>query len=335
MINMNSVSIVIPTYNSGATIKDCLESIEKQTKPPEEIIIVDGHSTDSTIDIAKQFKCRILFEEGGTRAAACNVGVPEAKGDYVVFIDADAIAKEDWLENLISAFEEDHGREVVCTTGPNIEYPNESIFGKAVSAVYNTFIGGNWSEYIRSIFDRDSRYVQSAAGCNAAYKRIKLEEIMPINENFITAEDTEINYKLIQKGYSIYFEPNAVVYHQRPQTHKAYRNKAKKYARGKIQFFRAHRAGLDLGHILPPLYFITGIFFLLALLANYWLALGIAGYFGAYLLIILLVSFIQTIRYKKWQFLYLLPIMFFEGHVWWSLGIIQEIFLPKQKKESK
>jgi len=335
MIDMNSVTIVIPTYNNSSTIKECLESLMKQTKPPEEIIIVDGHSKDTTLDIVKQYECKILFEEGGSRAAACNVGVPAAEGDFIVFIDADAIAKEDWLEKLIAAFYEEHGREVVCTTGPNIEYPNESLFGKAVSAVYNTFVGGNWTEHIKSIFNRENRYVQSAAGCNAAYKKDKLDEVMPFNEDLITAEDTEINYKLIQKGYSIYFEPNAVVYHQRPQTHKAYRNKAKKYARGKVQFFRAHRAGLDLGHILPPLYFITGIFFLLALLANYWVALGIAGYFGVYLFTILFVSLIQTIRYKKWQFLYLLPIMFFEGHIWWSLGILQEIFLPKKKKESK
>ena len=335
MIDMNSVSIVIPTYNSGSTIEDCLESLKKQTKSPEEIIIVDGHSKDSTIDIAKKYECKIFYEEGGSRAAACNVGVPEANGDYIVFIDADAIAKEDWLENLIAAFDKDHGREVVCTTGPNIEYPNETDFGKAVSAVYNTFIGGNWTEHIKSIFDKENRYVQSAAGCNAAYKRVYLEEVMPFNEKLITAEDTEINYKLIQKGYSIYFEPNAIVYHQRPQSHKAYRNKAKKYARGKIQFFRAHKAGLDFGHALPPLYFITGIFFILAILANYWVGLGIAGYFGFYLLTILLVSIIQSIRYKKWKFLYLLPFMFFEGHIWWSLGIIQEIFLPKVQKGNK
>ena len=283
---MNSVSVVIPTYNSGSTIEDCLESLMKQTKPPEEIIIVDGHSKDSTVEIAKEYECKILYEEGGSRAAACNVGVPEAKGDYVVFIDADAIAKEDWLENLIAAFDLDHGREVGCTTGPNIEYPNETDFGKAVSAVYDTFIGGNWTEHIKSIFNKENRYVQSAAGCNAAYKRSALNEAMPFNENLITAEDTEINYKLIKSGYSIYFEPNAIVYHQRPQSHKAYRNKAKKYARGKIQFFRAHKVGLDFGHILPPFYFITGIFLTLAILANYWVGLGVAGYFGIYLLTI-------------------------------------------------
>ena len=171
---MSTVSIIIPTFNNGSTIEECLESLKKQTKKPEEIIIVDGHSKDSTIEIAKKYECKILYEEGGSRAAACNVGVPEVEGDYIVFIDADAIAKEDWLENLISAFDIDHERKVVCTTGPNIEYPNETIFGKAVSAVYNTFIGGNWTEHIKSIFNKENRYVQSAAGCNAAYKRMNL-----------------------------------------------------------------------------------------------------------------------------------------------------------------
>lgn len=328
---MRKISIVIPTFNNAKTIEQCLQSLKEQTIQSDEIIIVDGHSTDETLDIIKQFECKLVFEERGSRAAACNIGVPEAEGEIIAFIDADAIAKKDWLENIIKAFDITQDRNVVCVTGPNIEYPNETFFGKAVSAIYNTFIGGNWTEHIESIFNLKPRFVESAAGCNSAYKKEILNEVMPFNESLLTTEDTDINYRLRKKGYNIFFEPGAIVYHQRPQNHKSYRNKAKKYARGKIQFFRAHNDGLEIGHLLPPLYFITGIFLALIIPANYWVSIGVAFYLGFYLLAIISFSLLQSIRYKKWKYTYLLPIMFIEGHIWWSLGILQEIFRPMKK----
>ena len=76
---MSSVSLIIPTYNNEPTLRACLDSIKKQTLSPLEVIIADGHSSDETISIAKEFGCKIVFEEGGTRAAACNVALEAAE----------------------------------------------------------------------------------------------------------------------------------------------------------------------------------------------------------------------------------------------------------------
>jgi len=329
---MKTVSVIIPTYNNAKTLRECLQSIVKQTIKPLEIIISDGHSTDGSIDIAKEFNCTITYENGGSRSAACNKALEITQGEIVAFTDSDVIAKEDWLEKLVNAFEETQDEKIVCVTGPNIEYPNESIFGKAVSAVYNAFLGGRWSEQVQSIFNKEKRLVESAAGCNAAYERTALDEMLPFNESLITAEDTDINFRLTQKGYSILFIPDAIVYHQRPQSHKSFRNKSKKYALGKIQFYRLHKTGLEIWHLLPPIYFVSGFFLLSLLLVNLWCGWIVIGYYGVYLLTILITSIVQTIRFKQPSFLYLLPVMFIEGHVWWSTGILKEIFNPHFKK---
>lgn len=329
---MKIVSVIIPTYNNAKTLRACLQSIVKQTVKPLEIIISDGHSTDGSIDIAKEFNCTITYEEGGSRSAACNKALEISQGEIVAFTDSDVIAKEDWLEKLVNAFEETQDDKIVCVTGPNIEYPDESVFGKAVSAVYNTFLGGRWSEQVQSIFKKDKRFVESAAGCNAAYMRTALNEILPFNESLITAEDTDINFRLTQKGYSILFIPDAIVYHQRPQSHKSFRNKSNKYALGKIQFYRLHKTGLEIWHLLPPIYFVSGLFLMSLLLVNLWCGWIVIGYYGAYLLTILIASIVQTIRFKQPSFLYLLPFMFIEGHIWWSIGILKEIFNPHFKK---
>ncbi len=329
---MTTVSLIIPTYNNAPTLRACLDSIKKQTLAPTEIIIADGHSIDDTIKIAKEFDCKIVYEEGGTRAAACNVALEIAEGEIIAFTDSDVIAKEDWLEILVSTLEEMKEENVVCITGPNIEYPNESLFGKAVTAIYNTFLGGGWSEQARSIFNKEGRFVESAAGCNVVYRKEVLKEALPFNEALLTAEDTDINFKLLKKGFKLYFTPDAIVYHQRPQNHRSFRSKSRKYAIGKIQFFKEHKTGLELWHLLPTFYFITGIFLVFALFASLWIWPALVTYFGLYLVTIKLTSLIQAYRFKQWKFIFLLPIMFIEGHISWSIGILQAIFQPMKEE---
>ena len=70
----------------------------------------------------------------------------------------------------------------------------------------------------------------------------------------------------------------------------------------------------------------------MALFANLIVWIGIVIYFGLYLLIVQLASIVQAIRFKQWEFIFLLPIMFVEGHIFWSLGILKEIFLPVERE---
>lgn len=325
---MIKISLIIPTYNNESTLQNCLDSIKRQTLKPTEIIIADGHSTDNTINIAKKFNCKLVYEERGTRAAACNAALEIAEGDLIAFTDSDVIAKEDWLEKLVFTLEKKSEENIICITGPNLEYPNESLFGKAVTAIYNSFLGGGWSEQARSIFNKEERLVESAAGCNAIYNKNALSTVLPFNESLLTAEDTDINYKLLKKGFKLYFTPDAIVYHRRPQKHKTLCSKSKKYARGKIQFFKEHKTGLELWHLLPVIYFITGIFLIFSLFVSLWTWVVIVAYFGLYLLVVILISLIQAAKFQQWKFIFLLPIMFIEGHITWSMGILLEIFLP-------
>ena len=83
---MNSnklVSIIIPTYNSSSWIESCLLSIQKQSYPSIEVIIVDNFSKDDTIDIATKFNA-IIINKKSERAIARNVGIKHANGKYIL-----------------------------------------------------------------------------------------------------------------------------------------------------------------------------------------------------------------------------------------------------------
>ena len=104
---MLSISIVIPTYNSARTLPACLESIREQDYPGDmlEIIIADAGSSDSTVEIARQFTDKIYPNPLKTGEAGKAVGVRHATGEIIALIDSDNILPErDWLKRMAAPF---------------------------------------------------------------------------------------------------------------------------------------------------------------------------------------------------------------------------------------
>lgn len=84
------VSTIVPTYNSAATLADCLKSIRNQNYSRIEIVVVDSGSSDGTVAIAAQYKARII-QQKSTAALARNVGIANSTGKYVFFVDSDQV----------------------------------------------------------------------------------------------------------------------------------------------------------------------------------------------------------------------------------------------------
>lgn len=97
---MPTITAVIPTYNRSKTIGRALGSVFAQTRPPEEVIVIDDASTDDTIEVIKQFPIvKLLRTETNQGAAhARNVGIQQAKGDYIAFLDSDDLWHRNKLE---------------------------------------------------------------------------------------------------------------------------------------------------------------------------------------------------------------------------------------------
>lgn len=99
------ISVIIPTYNEEAVISDCILSLSKQTYPDFEIIVVDDGSSDKTLQIlsglrAKFKNLKVLRQNHKGPGAARNFGAKRAKGEILVFVDADMTFDKDFLNNL-------------------------------------------------------------------------------------------------------------------------------------------------------------------------------------------------------------------------------------------
>lgn len=100
---MNNLSIIIPVYNASRYIERCLQSVETQTLQNIEVILVDDHGQDDSMAKAKTFAAeskrkdiQYVFAQTPTNsgpASARNIGMQQAKGEYIAFLDAD-----DWIE---------------------------------------------------------------------------------------------------------------------------------------------------------------------------------------------------------------------------------------------
>src|SRR5215472_4932012 len=103
------VSVVIPTYNSSARLKEALESVLAQTYKDLEIVVIDDGSTDDTESVARSFGNRVWYFKQANQGAgaARNAGIKSSRGEYIAFLDADDLWCAGKLDQQIPLLEQD------------------------------------------------------------------------------------------------------------------------------------------------------------------------------------------------------------------------------------
>jgi GT2 family glycosyltransferase len=198
-----TVSVILPTLNERAFIRDCLDSLVSQDYGSVlEILVVDGRSTDGTRDIVASYgePVRLLDNPRRTAAAALNIGLGEAKGDVFVRADAHTLYASDYVTSCLDV--------LVETGADNVGGPMRPVgitnFGRAVAAVTSSpyGVGPGKFHYSTSREVVDTVYL----GC---YHRQRLEELGGWDEDRLQwgAEDHELNFRLMQSGGVIVLDP--------------------------------------------------------------------------------------------------------------------------------
>jgi dolichol-phosphate mannosyltransferase len=98
---VDMVSVVIPTLNEAGNIREALETLDRELAYPKEIIVVDGNSTDGTIDIVKDSKARLIIEPRRGYGLALRVGMKAAKGDVIIMVDGDGTYEFKHVNRLV------------------------------------------------------------------------------------------------------------------------------------------------------------------------------------------------------------------------------------------
>lgn len=210
-MNKRKISVVIPFYNSEETLNLCLTPLCNQTVKPDEILLVDNNSNDSSKKIVESFintfhDLRIIYvtcERQGPSAAR-NKGVDIASGEWIVFTDSDCVPSPNWLSDYITHFDDERIGAVAGCIKP---YPPINSIQKALSLFT---LSENEKDDIHDDFTLDKGLYPTA---NMAVRRELFISIGGFDETLKYGEDRELCAKIYRAGYKIKAIKNAVIEH--------------------------------------------------------------------------------------------------------------------------
>ena len=127
-MNAPKVSVIIPIYNVEGYVSKCLESLLSQTFPDFEVLCIDDASADHSVRVIREFqqkdpRIRLLQQEHAGVSAARNLGIANARGEYIAFVDGDDWLAVDALEKMVTAADSKNADVVVSSAEVHFENP--------------------------------------------------------------------------------------------------------------------------------------------------------------------------------------------------------------------
>lgn len=293
------ISFITTVFNEQDSIAAFLESLDKQTLKPDEIVIVDGGSTDKTLSVISNFQFLIsknkikVISKKGNRSVGRNEAIKKATSDIIVVSDAGCILDKDWIKKITEPFKD---KKIDVVSG--YYYPiTHNVFEKCLAcytcAMPDKIDGNNFLPSSRSV----------------AFKKSAWKQVGGYPEYLETCEDLVFDKNLKKAGFKFVFQKEAVVYWpQRKNPVQAF-FQFYNYAKGDGQalYFRQQTPFLYLRFLLLVSVSAFAIF-----MKSQKMFSALSGL----LLLYILISIIKNYKYiKETKALYILP----------SLQIISDI----------
>jgi GT2 family glycosyltransferase len=211
----NRVSIIVLNWNGESLLRECLESLSRQTVTNREVLLVDNGSTDLSLQLVKEnfpeVKIITLPENVGF-AGGNREGLKAAEGEFIALMNNDACADEFWIENLLRAMCEDE-RIGICSSKLIID--GTKMINSAGTGITTASVGFDRGVGKKiTLFDRKES-VFGASGAAALYRRKMIDEIGFLDDDFfLYDEDADLSFRAQLAGWKCMYVPDAVGYHK-------------------------------------------------------------------------------------------------------------------------
>jgi len=223
------VSIIIVNWNTRDILRDCLDSIDRQTRQPRyEIIVIDNGSTDGSVAMIKSDYPRVCLIENRANvgfAAANNQGLRLAQGRYLLLLNSDTVVLDNAVDKMVAFADENPAAGLFGCRVLNADRSLQSTCYRYPSLL-NLLLS---STYLYKLFPRsdffnreciahwqrdDIRQVQAVTGCFMLARRQVIEEVGLMDEQyFMYCEETDWCYRIRRAGWNILFYPHARIIH--------------------------------------------------------------------------------------------------------------------------
>lgn len=329
------ISIIIPCYNEEKYIEKCLNSILESEYPLDymELIIVDGGSSDSTLTIIKKLThnfslIKILHNPHKTVPFAMNMGVKEARGEYIIRLDAHSTYPKEYFSKLIkyALILKADNIGGVCLT----EVKTENYKSTAIKEVLSNKFGiGN--SLFRVGIDQITEADTVVFGC---FKKNVFERFGYYDERLERNQDIELNKRIKREGGKIFLVPDITCTYYAPDKFKDFIKKNFNNGKWNILtvYFTKRFDSLSVRHFLPLVFLLSLIIPIILSLVFFPLIYIPIASFGIYSILYTIVSFNVTKR-KNANFFYLW-VSFWILHISYGVGSLYGILkLPFLKND--
>ena len=264
------LTVLVPAYNEVQNISATLRSLQAQTVPLQEIIVIDDGSTDGTGDVARAFGVTVLRPPAntGSKGRALNCGADKVRTELTMTVDADTVLAPDAVERVLHAFDD-----------PAVGAACGFVIPRHVSTIWER---GRYIEYLlaftfyKGIQDLAGK-ILVASGCFCVYRTSVLRELGGWSARTVS-EDLDLTWRFEHAGYRISFVPEAVCFAIDPHNFTLMRRQLRRWTHGFVQAVRAYRGQL------------LGVPYLRSLVAVVFLEMAFAPVFFFLLLPLLLLA---------------------------------------------
>jgi glycosyltransferase involved in cell wall biosynthesis len=240
------VSIIIPTYKRAPFLKHALQALKQQTYKNFEVIVVIKPGGDDTDKVLKKYQCdlplKVIIQHEGFVSRAYNLGLKEAKGEIIAFLDDDSVPYPNWLQKYIDTYSKHSGLGGVSGVAlsadimengelkqvPEIThlymrwheyYYSRWSYNRPISGMSDwwIFFGKDGLVHQRPILEKNSQKAMSSLLLMGANMSVKREAIkgLEIDEDLVLGFSYEqlLAYKIWRRGYKLLHDPNIKVLH--------------------------------------------------------------------------------------------------------------------------
>ncbi len=259
------VSVVVTVYNEGAAVDELLGSLARQTRPPDEVVIVDGGSTDDTVARLRRaeaeggLRLRVLERPGTNISAGRNAAVSAARGPLIAGTDAGVQLDPEWLSALLEPFARPAPPDVVS-----------GYFVPGPRSAFEVALAATTLPALRDV--RPAAFLPSSR--SVAYRKEAWEAVGGYPEWLDYCEDLVFDLRLRAAGYRFAFAPRAVATFRPRPSLAAFFRQYYRYSRGdgKADLWRRRHAVRYGTYLLAAPALLA-----LAIWASPWWALGYLG----------------------------------------------------------
>lgn len=260
------ITSVMPVRNEARFIGATLERLLEQEYPPErfEILVVDGMSDDGTRQIveavaASHQQVRLIDNPRRWSSAGRNLGFKSGRGDFFLVVDGHChIPDRQLFQSVVACFLKS-GADCLGRPQP-LDPPGLTRFQKAIALGRATRLGHGGD----SLIYREFEGFCSPVSNGAVYTRRVFDLVGYLDETFDAAEDVEFNYRLQKAGLSSYSSPLLTVRYYPRESLSALFRQMRRYGIGRRRFIRKHRDALTLNQLVPALFTLGLVLFVLA-----------------------------------------------------------------------